>query len=511
MGLFLGLLPEAEWSAKLTINSHNSRDMSLTKPEVWDQIGSVATCQIFAAGAGVSANIAVASVLTGQIWGVVGGGAGLIAANALANAAGCYEVNPDDGPTSGGSQGIAGGQCLETAGCNLGLRMRSPDGPQYLTVQKLISSVDSGTYPNGTPKATTTYVNCDGQTVTDDEAQEDLWPIYTELLNGASCGGDTSPQPQPGDDLPRPVPVPDPEDSRCVYETQLIDSYINASGSLSILFETCRTGVDCPNPGCERFWYHGPGHVGPAPPEPIPGPDGGPPPVVNPEGDYPPILDEIKECACNKEDFVWPELPSKQYELTGICETPTGDGKQPKWEKNTASGPFYDALASKIDALADMLQVHLGYKTPICPPERPQLKGDWRTITFISDETSPFGKSRLLKRFRYRSESSIELGGLITYWADFTWQAGPVCVQHSGSSVGTPQVWAASADEGKRVIRHAFGEAGIDPDQVGKWTVGGSDNPRYGMPGTMRVNTKGGYYWITARLGSDNRPLVGKT
>jgi len=115
------------------------------------------------------------------------------------------------------------------------------------------------------------------------------------------------------------------------------------------------------------------------------------------------------------------------------------------------------------------------------------------------------------KRFRYRSESSNDLGRLVDHWSDFTWSAGPVCVQHSGSSVGTPQVWASSADEGKRVIRHAFGEAGVNPDQTGKWTVGGSDNPRYGVPGKMRVCTKGGYYWITERLGSDSRPKVVQT
>ena len=117
---------------------------------------------------------------------------------------------------------------------------------------------------------------------------------------------------------------------------------------------------------------------------------------------------------------------------------------------------------------------------------------------------------RVAKRFRYRSESATELSGLVDHWAGFTWQAGPVCVQHSGSSVGTPQVWAASADEGKRVLRHAFGEAGVDPDQTGKWTVGGSNNARYGMPGTMRVRTTGGYYWITERLGASARPTVAR-
>ena len=105
--------------------------------------------------------------------------------------------------------------------------------------------------------------------------------------------------------------------------------------------------------------------------------------------------------------------------------------------------------------------------------------------------------------------SGLGLGEVIDHWADFTWTAGPVCVQHSGASWGTPQVWASSVDEGKRVILHAAGEAGIDPNQVGQWTVSGSSSPRVGVPGTMRVNQTGGYYWITARDGSEGRPTVG--
>jgi hypothetical protein len=143
-----------------------------------------------------------------------------------------------------------------------------------------------------------------------------------------------------------------------------------------------------------------------------------------------------------------------------------------------------------------------------CNSNEQPLEGDYRTITFISDEYSPEGKRRLSKRFRYRSGSGIGLSGVVEHWRSFTWQAGPVCVSHKGSTLGAPQVWAATAEEGKRVIRHAAGEAGVNADQVGRWLVSGSTDPRYGMPGTMRVNTKGGYYWITSRLGPDERPLV---
>jgi len=169
-----------------------------------------------------------------------------------------------------------------------------------------------------------------------------------------------------------------------------------------------------------------------------------------------------------------------------------------------------DAAITRIDALVPLLQAQKDLKQPICR-DRPTLEGDWRTISFRSEQTSPFGKSRLRKRFRYRSVSGIGLEQLVDHWASFSFDAGPVCVIHKGASWGTPQVWASTANEGKRVIRHAAGEAGLDPDQVGQWIISGSDFARVGVSGTMSVDTTGGYYWITARDGSDERPIVAKT
>ena len=167
------------------------------------------------------------------------------------------------------------------------------------------------------------------------------------------------------------------------------------------------------------------------------------------------------------------------------------------------------AIYHQNTVIAGMIQQHLNWKTPICR-DKVKPEGDYRTISFVSDLYSPHGRNRLRKRFKYRSQSGLGLGDVVNHWKDFTWTSGPVCVIHSGSAVGTPQVWASTVDEGKRVIRHAFGEAGGDPDQIGKWTVSGSDNPRFGVSLQMRVNTKGGYYWITARDGSDQRPIVAR-
>ena len=187
------------------------------------------------------------------------------------------------------------------------------------------------------------------------------------------------------------------------------------------------------------------------------------------------------------------------------------EGNQLVWTGDIPAQQFQTAVLDRLDALSNQVSTHLAWKTPICPPVPTQLEGDFRTISFRSDETSPYGKSRLRKRLRYRSVSGIGLGELVDYWKDFTFEAGPVVVGHVGGPWGSPQVWAASEDEAKRVLRHAAGEAGIDPDQVGEWRVGSSDSSRYGVSGTMRVDTTGGYFWITARDGASERPIVAKT
>jgi hypothetical protein len=199
----------------------------------------------------------------------------------------------------------------------------------------------------------------------------------------------------------------------------------------------------------------------------------------------------------------------KAYRLVAPCDkNPDGTPKGKTWV-TSGEGVAFETLA-RVDNIALMIQQHLDWKHLQCRIENDK-SGILRTISFISDETSPFGKSRLRKRFRYRSVSGLGADALVDWWKSFTWAAGPVCVQHYGSPLGSPQVWAASIDEGKRVIRHAATEAGVDPDQVGEWRVSGSNDPRFGVQGTMRVNTKGGYYWISERLGSNNRPLVAET
>jgi len=205
-------------------------------------------------------------------------------------------------------------------------------------------------------------------------------------------------------------------------------------------------------------------------------------------------------------DFLEGDIPGTNYQLQGVCEDVQEGESQPIANFLVADAKNLGAVINRLDVMQDLFQQHLEWRTPICR-DKP-ASGDFRTITFISDELSPGGKRRLDRRFRYRSQSGLGLDGVVNHWKSFVWQSGPVLVKHTGAWWGTPRVWASSIAEGKRVLRHAAAEAGLDPDQAGRWEISGTSNTRIGAPGTLRVNTSGGYWWITARDGSDERPLV---
>jgi len=201
-------------------------------------------------------------------------------------------------------------------------------------------------------------------------------------------------------------------------------------------------------------------------------------------------------------------IPGITYEMIAPCDKDS-EGNPLVWTKEIPEAKWLDALGLRITALNAQMSQHLAWKTPICN-EQPEIEGEFRTINFRSASTSPYSSSRLRKRFRYRSTSGLGLGEIVDHWRDFTFESGPYRVRHVGSSWGSPEVWAATEDEGKRVIRHAAGEAGIDPDQVGRWSTRSSNSSRLGVSDTMSVDTRGGIYRITSRDGSDGRPIVAK-
>ena len=530
-----------------------------------------AECAFYSAGFGIAANVAGASLLTGQIWGAAGAGVVAGAFAAAGNLAGC---EPNPGPPPGGGNPDLGGWedgCVEADG-PMFLRWRSTfQGDEFIgvlasnVIKVLRTSVTSRPVPADPTQTQWVLAARYVDTAGDIKEVEDTVPtspfptkptIFTEPYEGTNCieGGSGR------DGIGQPTTIPDGD---CNWTFTPMDSYIDARGMARILWRVTPNKPECG----DEYWYWSGGPNGPEPVNPR-GPGGGPS-VPTPTGDcceelisrfdsvdrqlsdqkqrFNDIdsdlvqimsdLSYIKDLLPNKgDDWDWTDwidtvsdtlevldtlanwlgigaeedgnFPGVNYTLSGVCEDADEEGNQPiKTVPIVPTGGLY-ALIARVDALSILLQYHLGYKTPTCGSSKPAIYGDWRTISFVSDEISPEGKSRLRKRFRYRSSSSVGLSGVVDHWKDFTFTAGAVCVQHKGASWGTPQVWADSIDEGKRVIRHAAAEAGVDPDQVGQWRVSGSNNPRYGLPGTMRVNTSGGYYWITERLDSNNRPPV---
>ena len=244
----------------------------------------------------------------------------------------------------------------------------------------------------------------------------------------------------------------------------------------------------------------------------IPVPVGGEPPRL-PDGQpwwLPLLRGAIQGAAAAATQKLFDELfetvyPGDTYLLTGVCEEPDDQGNQPEFSRPVQGGNFYIAALSRLDAMQDLLQAHLGYKTPICglpeDDEKPELFPYWRSISFESEDQTRNGRDRCRKLFRYRGATPGDLVGLANHWKNFSWSTGPVIVYHKGSAIGTPQVWASTVDEGKRVIRHACREAGLNPDQVGEWGVSGSNNPRYGVSHTVKLKAVDGVWKATARRG----------
>ena len=206
------------------------------------------------------------------------------------------------------------------------------------------------------------------------------------------------------------------------------------------------------------------------------------------------------------------DLSGTTYYLEGWCEDPAEWG-QPDWENVyleydiPQANPFL-GLALRIDTLAQMLSDHILFKTPTCH-EQLDLAPYWRSIRFESEEYTDRGNRRLDKLLRYRGAEPGDVDFLAGYWGDFEWTTGPVCVYHKGSPVGTPQVWADSEEEGKRVLRHAFGEAGFDADQIGQWGVSGSSDPRYGVRHKVKLKVVDGCWSATSRPGPGGWPEAG--
>lgn len=163
----------------------------------------------------------------------------------------------------------------------------------------------------------------------------------------------------------------------------------------------------------------------------------------------------------------------------------------------------FGGLENRVNALAQLLQFSKQLPQPTC--RKPAISGEWVTVQFESDDVSPAGEKRLRKNFRYLDQNFGQLEDHVNHWAEFSWRAGPWCVIHKGGVWGVPQVWAASAEEGKRVIRHAAAIAGVNVDAAGSsWSTTLSTSGRFGQPGIMRVRRGTDRAWLISKRAGQN-------
>lgn len=108
-------------------------------------------------------------------------------------------------------------------------------------------------------------------------------------------------------------------------------------------------------------------------------------------------------------------------------------------------------------------------------------------------------RSTLQKRLSYRLPDDGQSGygnvdSMASHWNGFEWRCGPVVVKWLSDSFPQVQVWAASEEEGKRVVRHALAHMDA-PEEAGEWQVSVCSSNRYGRIATVRATI------VTARNG----------
>lgn len=384
------------------------------------------------------------AAVTALGWTVIGG-----AFELAYNLAGCNGGEPPPPP----DYGYCTGKCwASTVGRDMYVFKRGADYPFYPAAEN-VKQIQSISWNQAKESWDVSFIYADG---TNDVYRQYGWVpwdfVCAELKGQGDCTNDNPiivPPHDPGQ------PIGDPtvhDDGGCTWTTTPIDSYVDGSGVAHIYYRVEANDPSCGGPF--EYWSsdQGPRFVQPNPDDPEPTP----PPGYQPE----------------------PEPVN--------CPDPCKD---------------YDAEFAEIMAKLQEL------KDCACnEKQKPTLDGDWISTRWVSDSPSPGSRQYLRKLFRYRSKSTRTNDELQTYWSAFTWQAGPVIVVHKGAWWGTPKVWASSESEGKRVLRFAAAEAGIDPDQVGEWITTSSDSPRYGMSGRMRLQEEQGLQWVTRREGASGLP-----
>ena len=170
----------------------------------------------------------------------------------------------------------------------------------------------------------------------------------------------------------------------------------------------------------------------------------------------------------------------------------------------------FGGLEKRMEALAGLLQDHKTLPARTCSPPAVTPTGMSIVVRFLSDGVSPDGERPLRKILSYRSQSGADLKAHTDHWVGFTWTSGTWMVLSQGLDWGQPQVWAASPEEGRRVLRHAAAVAGVDlSDPKHQFVERPVQSARISPNMLMRIKRDTtGRPWVTTRDGSAGLPLV---
>ena len=463
--------------------------MGIEIPSWLDAGAGSATCNLLTAGASVAIGVAVNSLRTGAVWPGIGAaavGAGFYGA---AHALNCT-YNPGAPPPS---SGIGGELC--------------PTGTNNKTnIENLGASGWVSTQITGQPVKAITSVVKDTSGTVGYRAKYTRWDMAGEFDAGkysgssfrtvvVSCGLPVTPAPAATiKDYDYTYTTTD----GCQFVYSFKDAWIGPDGMPQIAWEvngkspaafaTCQGGriagyVWSPN-AQNRYVYNpefnfGAGGVG--------GGLGGAWPNIA-GALVGRLVSEILE-------LKWPQAT---FRLASACELDeNGNPIDKSYEVQIPAGAALPAILNRLDAIGkwtdsataphggtSMLQSLKDFRQPVCSKRK--ATGDLVTVNFDSLLPSPAGERPLRKLLRYRDQTGADVCNHANHWDGFEWDAGPVCVISKGLRWGEPQVWAASAAEGRRVIAHAAAIAGVDlSDPKHRWTVTHSKDPRYGQAGRM--------------------------
>jgi hypothetical protein len=202
------------------------------------------------------------------------------------------------------------------------------------------------------------------------------------------------------------------------------------------------------------------------------------------------------------------KLPGTVYRLHSVCETGTNGGPvDMAREVVIPPAKVLSGIAARLDALPTLTQGLKDFKQPICTTHEPK-QGIAHRVRFISDGVSPRNGKRYIKELGYRAQVERPLAEHRDHWRTFRWESGPFMVMSRGLPWGQPQVWAASFEEGRRVLTHAAAIAGVNlSDASHDWIENVTIGTRTGVIERFGVaQDRTGEVWVVRRTGSSGWP-----